>query len=126
MGEQALVPHTPGDPKTIEVDYQPRGYLTPEAVKVAGLAAQNIAIGNGTAGGKLVTGSVANQGTMAVPGPELYFFPLDSGGRPFDFGYDNSTMDIAPGSSWSFQITLPGPVNKYVAFPVFRQQPQQP
>ncbi|HTA93283.1 MAG TPA: hypothetical protein VK745_27085 [Polyangiaceae bacterium] len=121
MGEQAVAFYSGGDPKVVEIDYQPRGVLIPDAVKVGDLAVENVKLA-GTSAGTLVTGSVANHATTDAPGPELYLFPVDSGGRPFDFGYANSTMDLAAGSSWSFQLTVPEPVNKYVTFPVYGQQ----
>jgi hypothetical protein len=61
--------------------------------------------------GNVVTGTVANRGTTSVAMPEVTLFSVDSGGRPIDFGYASSQSDLAVGSSWSFQATIPSPVN---------------
>ena len=121
MGEQIVSFDSGGDPKVAEIDYQPRGYLAADAVKVGDLAVENVKLASSSSG-TLVTGSVANHATTVAPGPELYLFPVDSGDRPFDLGYANSATDLAAGSSWSFQLTVPDPINKYVAFPVYGQQ----
>jgi hypothetical protein len=123
MGEQGIVPYDAG-PKTVEIDYQPRGYLTPEATKTTALTVENVTVASG-AMGNIVTGDVANPGTAAVSGPEIYLFPQDSGGRPYDFGYDSSTADLAVGSSWSFHMTIPSPINKCTAFPHLRSAAPQ-
>ena len=122
MGWQAVSGIDPGMSKISEIDYQPRGYPSPEAMKLVELAVEGVMITNDPAGGKRVTGSVTNHDTKTASGPELNIFAVDSGGRPFDAGYTNSMTDLAPGSSWKFQITIPMPFNKYVAVPVWGQQ----
>jgi len=109
-------------PKIVEIDYQPRGYPSPEATKLPDLAVESVMIANAPSGGKLVSGNVANHGTSTASGPEINVFAVDSEGRPFDAGYANSMTDLAAGSSWPFQVTIPTPFNKYVAFPVWGQQ----
>ena len=121
MGVQQVFPYDPSEPKTLQVDYRPGGFLVPEATKMTALAVENVAITNGTMGTS-VTGSVVNHGAAVARGPELYLFAIDSGGRPYDFGYDSSTADLATGSSWGFQMTVPSPVSRYIAFPVYGQQ----
>ena len=122
MGAQAVSGLDSAMPKIVEIDYQPRGYPSPEATKLPDLAVEGVTIANGPSGGKLVSGSVANHGTSTASGPEITVFAVDSGGRPFDAGYTNSMTDLAPGTSWSFQVTVPTPFNKYIAVPVWGQQ----
>jgi len=122
MGWQSVSGLTSAMPKIVELEYRPEGYLSPEATKLPDLAVEGLAIANNPSGGKLVSGSVANHGTMTASGPELNVFAVDSGGRPFDAGYASSMTDLAPGGSWSFQVTVLTPFNSYVAFPVWGQQ----
>jgi hypothetical protein len=119
MGWQLVSGFTSTTPQIVAVDYQPRGYLTPSVMKLPDLAVESVTIGNDPAGGKLVSGSVANHGTSTVSHPLINVFAVDSGGRPFDGGNAGSMSDLAPGNSWSFQITGPTPFNKYVAVPAW-------
>jgi hypothetical protein len=122
MGWQPVSGFDSTTPKIVEIDYQPRGYPSPEATKLPDLAIEGVMIANAPSGGKLVSGNVANHGTSTASGPEINVFAVDSGGRPFDAGFTSSMTDLAVGSSWSFQVTIPTPFNKYVAFPVWGQQ----
>ena len=122
MGVQAVSGLDSTAPKITAIEYQPRGYPSPEATKLPDLAVEGVKITDGPMGGKLVTGGVANHSTGTASGPELTIFAVDSGGRPFDAGYTSSMTDLAAASSWPFQVTIPTPFNKYVAFPVWGQQ----
>ncbi|MEO8904556.1 MAG: FxLYD domain-containing protein [Polyangiaceae bacterium] len=122
MGWQGVSGFTSAMPKIGEIDYQPRGYPSPEATKLPDLAVEGIMITNDPTGGKHVTGNVTNHGTNSAARPEVNIFAVDSGGRPFDAGYANSMTDLAPGSSWTFEMTVPTPFNKFIAFPVWGQQ----
>ena len=106
-------------PKIVEIDYQPRGDRSAGATERRDLAVEGVTIANDPSGGKLVSGSVANHGTSALPTPSINVFAVDSGGRPFDAGFASSETDLAAGSSWSFQLTVRTPFNKYVAVPVW-------
>ena len=109
--------------KTIEIDYQPRGYLSPEAVKLPDLVVGPLAFAS-SAAGNVVTGSVTNPTASAADAPvEVAIFPQDSGGRPIDFGYVTSDAELAAGSSWTFSTTIPSPINKFAAFAVYGQTP---
>jgi hypothetical protein len=121
MGVQA-VSGLDSTPKITAIEYQPRGYPSPEAMKLPDLAVEGVKISDDAMGRKLVTGTVANHGTGPASGPELTIFTVDSGGRPFDAGYARSMTDLAAGSSWPFQVTIRTPFNKYVAVPVWGQQ----
>lgn len=50
---------------------------------------------------------------------EVTIFPLDSAGRPIDFGYVSSEDALAAGSSWTFTTTIRSPINNHVAFAVY-------
>ena len=103
------------------IDYQPEGDLSPEAVKVPDLDVGALAI-ESSAAGNVVTGSVVNHTGSAVAAPvEITIFPLDSVGRPTDFGYASSEAELAAGASWTFSTTIPSPINKYMAFAVYGQ-----
>jgi len=92
-------------------------------VKLPGLTVGELKI-QSTAAGNLVTGVVKNSDASALEAPvEVTIFPLDSAGRPTDFGYATSDMALAAGGSWTFTATIPSPVNKYVAFAVYGQSP---
>lgn len=109
--------------KVVKIEYQPRGYLDFNITKLPALAVGPLAI-ESSAAGNVVTGSVTNPNASAVPGSvQVAIFPLDSGGRPIDFGYANSDADLAAGSSWTFTTTIASPINKYAAFAVYEQTP---
>ncbi|HKO48478.1 MAG TPA: FxLYD domain-containing protein [Polyangiaceae bacterium] len=121
MGAQFVSRTDQGTARIRAVAYQGRGYQSPEAAKLPALAVEQVKIVS-SAMGNVVTGNVTNRGTTSVAMPEVTLFSVDSGGRPTDFGYASSQTDLAVGSSWSFQATIPSQVNRSVAFAVYGQQ----
>ncbi len=121
IGTQPAAPYNPSGSKVIEIDYRAGAYLAAlGAPKIEGLGVEQVKIAS-NAGGDRVTGVFANHGATSLASPQILFFALDSGGRPYDFGFDSSAADLAAGSSWSFNLSLPGPIDRYVLFPVYGQ-----
>jgi len=108
--------------KIVRIQYQGRGYLSPQAVKLSGLSLEGVVVAGNGSGGKRVTGSVVNHGTETRAGASVYLFAIDSGSRPFDIGYAHSMTDLTAGSAWPFELTVSTPFDRYVAFPVWGEQ----
>jgi len=103
----------------VKIEYQPRGYRDSEIMKLPALTVGELKIASGDAG-NVVTGSVTNPNPDSVEAPiEITIFPLDSAGRPLDFGYVSSMDALTAGSSWTFTTTIRSPIDKYVAFAVY-------
>ena len=52
--------------------------------------------------------------------PQIFVYPLNSVSRPFSVGRAIGMQELAPGTSWDFNMSLNGPVGRYAAFADYR------
>jgi hypothetical protein len=99
------------------VYYQFRGFLYPTVTPVTGLSLEGITSGPADASGTMVSGSLKNDWTAAIFAPEVLIFSINDVGRPLTWGLAVEDVEVLAGSSWGFEIFVPGPL--YNATPRF-------
>ena len=79
---------------SFNVDVTPIGGLTVTDVEAVASAA-----------GTTYAGTVVNTLSSTLSDPSVAIFPLNHVGRPLGMATASATMDMAPGSTWSFETT---------------------
>jgi hypothetical protein len=67
-------------------------------------------------GAQLVSGSFVNSSARVVTIPQVWFYPLNSVGRPLAQGFWFGEDVVSPGASAPFEIQVEGPIGDYAVF----------
>jgi hypothetical protein len=102
------------------VTYGLQGFLEDTTTKISSAALQKIAIADAAVASTTLSGTLTNNGSTAIQFPQIVVYPLNSVGRPFSVGRAMFMQDLAPGTSWDFNMSLDGPVGRYAAFTDYR------
>ncbi|MFZ5893024.1 MAG: hypothetical protein ACOY0T_18330 [Myxococcota bacterium] len=102
--------------------HQFQGYLPTDAMKIADVGIENVRVTSATASKGTLRGQFHNGSAEAIVDAAVYVFSLNAFGRPLARAVVRNSKPLAPGSDWAFEVSVPGPLEKYAAFASFPPQ----
>ncbi|HET9934282.1 MAG TPA: hypothetical protein VFQ35_26450 [Polyangiaceae bacterium] len=119
VGGAILLPEGGAEPDSIvsqvsHVVYQFQGYLPTDAVKLDLVGLADVTISSAASRVAKVQGRFHNGGTTPISELSAFAFSLNAAGRPLAMGRTQNSSATMPTSDWNFDISLEGPVDKYV------------